>query len=359
MNLSTHIQFTNNRSIRYTYDKETRQVKIPEENHYYPFGLQHGNYNATKKDIKYKEELATKKEIKQMVPAAKKFKYYYQEQERQDELGLNWDSFKYRNYDYAIGRFMSIDPLAEKYPYNGVYNFSENAVISFRELEGLEKVLAITLGKDVKYRGNIISQTFDNSMHINLNTPNQAPQNFTSAFVQASQSDEQGIAFVSIWGHGVPGKIYASNHYDDIFITPNDLSQLQEAVNSGEIKFTDNAVIYLGNCNAGTESNGISIAEKLSQITGVKVIGANDSVGLGYPNPNPENSETMQYIVYNPSSGSFLMFNQGNIENIGTKVDVIQLANRILNPIQSVLNENNSSLSPVPIEIKPHLELEN
>ena len=33
---------------------------------------------------------------------------------------------------------MSIDPLAEKYPYNGVYNFSENKVIAFRELEGLE-----------------------------------------------------------------------------------------------------------------------------------------------------------------------------------------------------------------------------
>jgi len=33
---------------------------------------------------------------------------------------------------------MSVDPLAEKYPYNGVYNFSENRVIDGRELEGLE-----------------------------------------------------------------------------------------------------------------------------------------------------------------------------------------------------------------------------
>ncbi len=35
---------------------------------------------------------------------------------------------------------MCIDPLAEKYPYNGVYNFSENRVIDARELEGLESV---------------------------------------------------------------------------------------------------------------------------------------------------------------------------------------------------------------------------
>ena len=66
------------------------------------------------------------------------YKYKYQGQERQDELGLNWDSFKWRNYDYAIGRFMSVDPLSEKYSYQSVYNFSENRVIDGRELEGLE-----------------------------------------------------------------------------------------------------------------------------------------------------------------------------------------------------------------------------
>ncbi len=62
-------------------------------------------------------------------------------QERQDELGLNWDSFKYRNYDYAIGRFMSVDPLAEKYPYNSTYAFQENKMGLGRELEGLELVI--------------------------------------------------------------------------------------------------------------------------------------------------------------------------------------------------------------------------
>jgi len=35
---------------------------------------------------------------------------------------------------------MSVDPLAEKYAYNGVYNFSENRVLDARELEGLEGI---------------------------------------------------------------------------------------------------------------------------------------------------------------------------------------------------------------------------
>jgi len=143
-----------NNRLSYTLDPESERVKILEENHYYPFGLKHNAYVPTRKDVKYQEQLVEKKEIKQIAPEEGKYKYYYQEQERQDELGLNWDSFKYRNYDYAIGRFMSIDPLAEKYPYNGVYNFSENRVIDGRELEGLEYIStdAILQAKNNTYK---------------------------------------------------------------------------------------------------------------------------------------------------------------------------------------------------------------
>jgi len=62
----------------------------------------------------------------------------FQGRERQDDLNMGWDSFKYRNYDYAIGRFFNIDPLAEKYPYNSTYAFQENKMGLGRELEGLE-----------------------------------------------------------------------------------------------------------------------------------------------------------------------------------------------------------------------------
>ncbi|KAA5535616.1 DUF6443 domain-containing protein [Paenimyroides baculatum] len=96
--------------------------EILEENNYYPFGLKHKGYN----------EVVNSKRSE----AAEKYKF--QEQERNEELGLNWDSFKWRNYDYTIGRFMNIDPLSEKYNYQSHYNFSENRVVDGRELEGLE-----------------------------------------------------------------------------------------------------------------------------------------------------------------------------------------------------------------------------
>ena len=41
-------------------------------------------------------------------------------------------------YDARIGRFLSIDPLASKYPWNSPYAFSENRVLDGVELEGLE-----------------------------------------------------------------------------------------------------------------------------------------------------------------------------------------------------------------------------
>jgi len=95
-------------------------TEILEENNYYPFGLKHQGYNDMTGNT------------------ASNYKYKYQEQERQDELGLNWDSFKWRNYDYAIGRFFNIDPLSEKYNTWSTYAFSGNRVIDARELEGLE-----------------------------------------------------------------------------------------------------------------------------------------------------------------------------------------------------------------------------
>jgi len=91
-----------------------------EESNYYPFGLKHKGYNN--------------------VITGRDHKWEFQGQETQDELGLNWSSFKWRNHDPALGRFFGIDPLAEKYNYQSPYAFAENKVISHIELEGLEGI---------------------------------------------------------------------------------------------------------------------------------------------------------------------------------------------------------------------------
>ncbi len=124
-------------NIRQNITRENGRLTVLREHNYYPFGLLHRGYNEDKEDLKYDKEQDF---IFTVQAQAGRYKYKFQGQERQEDLQLGWDSFKYRNYDYAIGRFFNVDPLAEKFPYNGVYNFSENRVVDGREFEGLEVV---------------------------------------------------------------------------------------------------------------------------------------------------------------------------------------------------------------------------
>ncbi len=101
---------------------------ILEETHYYPFGLTMAGISSKTLSfggVQNKEQT-------------------FQGQRFDDELGLNWVQFKWRNHDPQIGRFIEIDPLSEKYEYNSTYAFSENKVTNHVELEGLEAVSAGT-----------------------------------------------------------------------------------------------------------------------------------------------------------------------------------------------------------------------
>ena len=85
-------------------DPETTEVL--QENHYYPFGMQmKGSW---------------------MENPGRESKYLFNGIERNEDLGLNWDLATFRSYDPAIGRWMQVDPRAEKYygitPYNGMGN---------------------------------------------------------------------------------------------------------------------------------------------------------------------------------------------------------------------------------------------
>jgi RHS repeat-associated protein len=97
------------------------QSEILKERNFYPFGLEHSGYNnvVNGSESNYKT---------------------FQGQEISKELGLNWLSFKYRNYDPAIGRFMSVDPLAEKFPGWSPYNFVMNNPINLIDPDGREPI---------------------------------------------------------------------------------------------------------------------------------------------------------------------------------------------------------------------------
>jgi RHS repeat-associated protein len=134
------------------------QTVIVEESNYYPFGLKHKGYNNVTSSNG--NSVAQKKG--------------FQEQMLDDELGLNWYSYKYRNYDPSLARFHNIDPLTEEYMDWGPYVFSGNRVIDARELEGLEPYV-------VTGRSFIPDKT----------VPNPMPFSKTKSFAGDGRSDYQ------------------------------------------------------------------------------------------------------------------------------------------------------------------------
>jgi len=66
-----------------------------------------------------------------------KNKYLYNNKELQTEFGLNWYDFNKRFYDAQLGRFHTIDPLAETYSFQSPYAYAANNPIRFIDWMGM------------------------------------------------------------------------------------------------------------------------------------------------------------------------------------------------------------------------------
>jgi RHS repeat-associated protein len=109
----TFVDFDHNGSIALS--------EITEENNYYPFGLKHQNYN---------DDYSSNRNA-----VAAKFKY--NGKELNDELGLDWYDYGARFYDASLGRFHTIDPLAEKFPWQSTYVYADNNPIRYIDVNGM------------------------------------------------------------------------------------------------------------------------------------------------------------------------------------------------------------------------------
>ena len=90
---------------------------IVQTDDYYPFGLTFNSYQR---------------------PSAKKNDFLYNGKEMQDELDLGWLDYHARQYDPALGRMLSVDPLAEKIMSLTPYNYVEGNPISRIDPDGME-----------------------------------------------------------------------------------------------------------------------------------------------------------------------------------------------------------------------------
>ena len=153
--------------LSYTQDPEGNGLKVLEENHYYPYGLKHTNYNTDKRtfengtpmlsfggdtsaptsaELEEKISLTaavaatTGKAVKvkpETVALKLEYKYKYNGKELQEELGLNMYDYGARNYDPTLGRWINIDPLAEANTNKNPYNFCSNNPITRTDPTGM------------------------------------------------------------------------------------------------------------------------------------------------------------------------------------------------------------------------------
>jgi RHS repeat-associated protein len=87
----------------------------------YPFGLKHKGYNNV--TTSNGNAIGQKNKM-------------FQGQMLDDDLGLNWYGFKYRNYDPSLARFHNVDPLAEEREWLTPYNFVQNNPINRIDPDG-------------------------------------------------------------------------------------------------------------------------------------------------------------------------------------------------------------------------------
>ena len=64
--------------------------------------------------------------------------YKYNGKELNEDFGLNWYDYGARWYDPAIGRFIGVDPIADKFAHVSPYNYAENRAVNGIDLWGLQ-----------------------------------------------------------------------------------------------------------------------------------------------------------------------------------------------------------------------------
>ena len=144
--------------LSYTVDPVNGDLKVLEENHYYPFGLKHTNYNSDV--LLYSKNSLGTKSLRFMPPVVVEpsYNYKYNGKEYQDELGLNMYDYGARNYDPAIGRWMNIDPLAENSRRWTPYNYAYNNPMFFVDPDGMQADDWVKKGNKVFYDSRVTNQ---------------------------------------------------------------------------------------------------------------------------------------------------------------------------------------------------------
>jgi len=143
-------------NIRLSYSKDptTHETDVVEEQHYYPFGLEHP-YNKIERDLIPTWNLT----LTFGQTTENGYQYQYNGKEWQDELGYNMYDMDMRQYDPAIARWVVQDPIV----HHGMspYNAFDNNPVFWADPSGADAIYNESIGKYV-INGDIVD--FDTAL---------------------------------------------------------------------------------------------------------------------------------------------------------------------------------------------------
>ncbi|KAA5532228.1 hypothetical protein F0919_15630 [Taibaiella lutea] len=187
-----------------------------------------------------------------------KYRFGFNGQEKVNEwAGIgNFMEFKERGQDTRIGRFLSVDPLAKKYPWNGSYNFAEDRVIDGKDLEGLEYRYSAD--------GTYLGQGSDRSSQLVMLVTSKQVKGKTV-------TEEHVLTFNYMAVNHEEFQQYASTIYNETYQGPN----APNVDKSGKL-FVADAIVNKG-ANLGTEYPALRNRPVFLQMTLDKVMINGDS----------------------------------------------------------------------------------
>jgi RHS repeat-associated protein len=246
------------------------------------------------------------------------YRYAFNGKEKDDEVSVDGGDYDFgaRIYDSRLGRWMSIDPSASKFPNQSPYNFANNSAIIIIDPDGKESIViagGVDIGHDdadqykfinsalghVERGGTMLLMTANmtqdqvlevqrsvaalnagGDMNVTLVIANSSQEvvNYlnsksTSTTAVSEDRKDDKITDVAVYGHGLtgslaigyPDKTPEQKKYD---ITTKEVDQISSA------DFADGATIDLYNCNTATGGDGITnMAQYISQKTQTTVTG--------------------------------------------------------------------------------------